>query len=116
MIQRIRQSRRDAVVVLAGHHHEGIRPSEELGEALEYLGRLPLGIFLVHAVEQGEIQLGWIHEGRFTPAVLEMTNDETGGLQSLAIGADLAKDHWCKEWHLILLFVEVTSAVARLSR
>jgi hypothetical protein len=69
-------------------------------------GACPLGIFFVHAVEQGKIQLERIDKWCFTPSALEMTSDEAGGLHSLAVGANRTQDDWHEERHLILLLSE----------
>jgi hypothetical protein len=41
------------------------------------------------------------------PSIFEIANDEAGGLQALAVGADGTQDHWHKKRHLILLFDRV---------
>jgi hypothetical protein len=101
------------VVVLAGDDHESVRPSEEFSETLKDLRCLAFVIFLVHAVEEGEVQLERIDHRRLAPSAFKITSDEASGLHSLAVGADRAQDDWHKERHLILCFLKWLAQCAR---
>ena len=91
------------MVVLRRHDHEGVRPAEQAGEALERLRRLALRVFLVHAVEERQLQLERVDERRLVPELAELAHDEARGADPLPVGPDGAQDHGHEQGHRGLL-------------
>ena len=99
MVERVRQRRRNGVVVLGRDDHEGIGAPVERREPLKRLRRLALRMLLVHAVEEREVQLHRVDERRLVPAFREPPDDVAGRPDALPVGPDAAEDHGNAEGH-----------------
>src|SRR5713226_6912326 len=100
MVEHVLERRRDAVIVLAADDDEGVGGAVEARQPLEHVGRLALLVFLVHAVEQRQAQLGGVDQRGAVAAALQLRVDEARGLDALAGFADRAVEDGNGEGHV----------------
>src|SRR6266851_120631 len=100
MVEHVLERRRDAVIVLAADDDEGVGGAVEARQPLEHVGRRALLVFLVHAVEQREAQLGGVDQRGAVAAALQLRVDEARGLDALAGFADRAVEDGNGEGHV----------------
>src|SRR5713226_4619388 len=101
MVEHVLERRRDAVIVLAADDDEGVGGAVEARQPLEHVGRRALLVFLVHAVEQRQAQLGGVDQRGAVAAALQLRVDEARGLDALAGFADRTVEDGDREGHLV---------------
>jgi hypothetical protein len=90
VIEQVRKTGLDAVVVFACHDDDGVRLFDGLCHALEWLGRLSSWKLLVHAIEQWDLELERVEERDVMAALAQALNDVARGPDALTLRANRA--------------------------